>query len=139
MDRLINDDARIQEWMHARSRLPIQKEFRGIAREVNGNIVAAFGYDCFQDWGCQLHAVADPRGFNKTLLRIGFQVPYVQWGYDCLLGMIAASNVKSLKFAAHLGFTEVARVMNDSSTDGLVFWKMRRQDCRWLAPAERTK
>lgn len=123
--------------MHARSGLPIQKEFHGVAREVDGQIVAAWGYDSFQDWSCQLHACTDvPSGFNRTLLRAGFAVPFHQWGYRCVIGIIQHGNAKSLKFAEHLGFKEFGTVPDAHPSGALHFLVLRKEDCRWLEPAE---
>jgi hypothetical protein len=136
MDRLINTDDRIQQWMHIRSGMPIQKEFRGIAREVDGVIIAAFGYDSFQGLSCQLHAVTDsPTGFNRVLLRTGFEVPFIQWQYQKLIGIIQAGNAKSLNFAKRLGFEEFAVLKDAHPSGALHFFALDRKDCRWI-PAE---
>ena len=119
--------------MHDRSGLPIQREFHGLAREIDGEIVAAFGYDSFQDWSCQLHACTDlPSGFNRTLLRAAFDVPYNQWGYRCLIGIIQHGNSKSLKFARKLGFKEFGLLSDAHPSGGLHVLVQRREDCRWL-------
>ena len=123
---LINDGPRIQQWMHDRSKLPIQKEFHGIAQETNGKIIAAFGYDSFQPEACQLHVCADPAGISKALLWRAFQVPFVQWNYRTLLGIIQQDNAKSLRIAKRLGFVHFG------TAGGLQFFKMDREDCRWL-------
>lgn len=130
-DKLINDAPRIQQWMHQRSRLPIQQEFRGVAREVDGKIVAAFGYDSFQDTLCQLHLCVDsPTAISRKLLRTAFWVPFVQWNYSSLLAIIRTDNAKSLNMAARLGFEEFA-VLPGS----LHFSVMHRDKCRWIYPA----
>lgn len=126
VDRLIGDSPRIQQWMNARSGLPIMRDFHGIAREVGGSIVAAFGYDSFQPRACQLHLCADPTGISKTLLLKGFQVPFEQWNYQTLLGIIQDTNEKSLRIARRLGFTKFG------TAGGLEFFKLDRGDCRWL-------
>jgi len=121
--------------MHARSGLPIQQEFHGVAREVNGQIVAAFGYDSFQPAGCALHLCIDsPTGLNRALLGAAFSVPFKQWGYKYLAAIIQTSNAKSLTIAARLGFNRVGEIPGE-----LWFGVMYRDDCRWLKPAERVR
>lgn len=115
--------------MHERSGLPIQRDFHGIAREVDGEIVSAFGYDSFQDGGCALHACTD-RPYTKTLLRLAFKIPFEQWSYRYLVGVISAKNLKSLRLADKLGFREVGRLPGE-----LHFFALQKEDCRWL-PAE---
>lgn len=107
------------------------REFHGIGREVNGEIVAAFGYDSFQPRACQFHVCADPTGISKTLLMKAFQVPFNQWGYFTLIGIVQQTNEKSLRIAHRLGFTSFGLA------GGLEFFKMDREDCRWLGPANK--
>lgn len=127
-DRLITDAVRIQYWMHGLSKLPIMQDFYGVAREVDGEIVAAFGYDHFQNQTCALHAcVSTPTALSRALLTMAFRVPFNQWKYSCLVSMINADNAKSLTFARKLGFEEVAAI------PGVMhFGVMYRDKCRWL-------
>lgn len=114
--------------MHERSGLPIQRDFHGVAREVDGEIVSAFGYDSFQDEGCALHVCTD-RPLTKTLVRWAFRIPFDQWGYSFLAGIVGAKNLKSLRIADKLGFREVGQIPGQ-----LHFFAMQKQDCRWLTP-----
>jgi L-amino acid N-acyltransferase YncA len=129
-DRLIVDGSRIQEFLHARSRLPLQAEFRGVAREVNGTIVSAFGYDSFQDESCALHTCTDVP-YTRDLLYKAFEIPFQQWNYRRLYAIIQNKNAKSLKLGRHLGFTEVG------VTADLWFGVLEQKDCRWVAPTKR--
>jgi hypothetical protein len=131
-DHLISDSLRIQKWMRERSGLHAQANFHGVARQVRGEIVAAFGYDSFQDKGCQLHVCVDkPWGINRTLITAAFVVPFDQWKYDYLIGIIPATNHKSVWIAGRLGFTQCGE------TRELWFGEMRKENCRWLKLAER--
>lgn len=133
VDRLIGDAPRIQDWMHARSGLPIMRDFHGLAREVRGSIVAAFGYDSFQPGGCQLHLCVDTQdGLNRTLLAKAFQVPFIQWNYSYLLAIIQEQNTKSLNMATRLGFKKFGEVPGH-----LRFGVMYKDDCRWLKLGQR--
>lgn len=136
VDRLINDGPLIQSWMHARSGLPIMRDFHGIARQkADGTIVAAFGYDSFQPGGCQLHLCADTQdGLNRALLQKAFETPFIQWNYSYLLAIIQVDNVKSLNMATRLGFKKFGEVPGH-----LRFGVMYKDDCRWLKLPERTK
>lgn len=131
MDRIVADSPRIQQWMHARSGLPLQKEFHGVAREVDGELVSAFGFDSFQPAGAAFHACTD-RPFTKTLLRWAFKIPFEQWNFRYLIGVVSANNLNSLRLADKLGFREVGRLPGE-----LHFFALQKQDCRWLRPAEK--
>lgn len=132
MDRLIADGSRIQEFLHARSRLPLQRDFHGIAREVDGEIVSAFGFDSFQDESCALHTATD-RPYTRALVRGAFWIAFRQWGYKRLYAIIQTKNVKSVKLAKQLGFTRVGE------TADLWFGVLEQEDCRWLAPPKRQR
>lgn len=120
--------------MHARSGLPLQQEFRGIARiDAAGEIVSAFGYDSFQPYGCQLHLCTEAP-LTRDLLRTAFMVPFIQWNYSFLLAIIQEQNRRSLNMAARLGFTEIAAVPGH-----LRIATMYKADCRWIYLAERAK
>lgn len=119
--------------MHERSGLPIARDFHGIARERNGRIIAAFGYDYFQPTSCSLHVCVDtPDAINRSLLSKGFEVPFIQWGFTSLFCVIQMTNKKSLNIAARLGFEEVGVI-----PDALWFGVLWRDKCRWLKLAER--
>jgi hypothetical protein len=127
-DRLIADGPRIQQWMHDRSGLPLQRDFHGIAREQSGVITAAFGYDTFQPSGCALHLCLDsPTAINRALLLRGFGTPFNQWNFTYLACIIQASNHKSLNMATRLGFEECGAIPGH-----LWYGVMYRQNCRWL-------
>jgi RimJ/RimL family protein N-acetyltransferase len=128
VDRLITDGPRIQAWLHQQSGLPLKGDFHGVARELEGEIVSAFGYDNFTDSGCALH-VSTIRPLTRTLVQWAFRIPFEQWGFRFLMGCVSAKNLKSLNLATKLGFTEVGRI------DGEVhFFSLKKQDCRWLTP-----
>lgn len=111
--------------------------FHGIAREVRGEIVAAFGYDHFQDLSCCFHVATDyPWAINRELLYKGFWVPFEQWGYRELLGIIQGDNMASRNLATRLGFQEFAS-RPEAHPAGLHFYAMKKQDCRWLALPKR--
>jgi L-amino acid N-acyltransferase YncA len=132
VDRLIADAPRIQEWMHERSGLPIARDFYGIARERNGRLVAAFGYDYFQPTSCSLHLCVDsPTALNKALLSKAFEVPFIQWGYKSLFCVIQESNVKSLSMARRLGFVEIGSI-----PEALWFGVLYRENSKWLRLAQ---
>ena len=132
-DRLIADGPRIQSWMHDRSGLPIQRDFHGVARERNGELIAAFGYDSFQPHGCQLHLCVDsPTALNRALLFRAFAIPFIQWNFKFLCAIIQEQNTASLNMAKRLGFSGVGLIPGH-----LRFFAMYKPDCRWIYLAER--
>jgi hypothetical protein len=113
--------------MHERSGLPILKDFHGIAREADGKIVAAFGYDSFQKTGCAMHLCIDEgHPLDRELLAKAFKVPFIQWNYQHLFAIIQKDNAKSLNMAVRLGY------IRTGETPDLWMGVMLRDDCRWL-------
>lgn len=134
-DRLICESAReIHRWIADRSGLVWVEDFVGIARVVDGKIVAAFGYDHHQDSSCCLHTACEPGGYNRALLRYAFLVPFRQWGYKCLISIAQNGNVRSNNVAARLGFQEFAILPQAHPSGGLRFGVMSSEQCRWLEP-----
>lgn len=135
-DELVNGPSReIHHWISERSGLVWVEDFLGIARVVDGNIVAAFGYDHHQDSSCCLHTASDTQfGYNRTLLRYAFQVPFVQWNYKCLIGIAQVGNLRSNNVATRLGFEEFAILPDAHPSGGLRFSVMSKDSCRWLKP-----
>lgn len=122
----------IYRWLAERSGLVRVEDFLGIARRVDGRIVAAFGYDHHQDSSCMFHVAAEPGGIDREMLRRGFWVPFVQWGYSCLIGVIQSKNSKSLEIAARLGFTQRLVLPGAHPSGALHWWVMYRNECPWL-------
>jgi RimJ/RimL family protein N-acetyltransferase len=133
-DQLINDWKRIQDWISSRSGLHKVEHFLGIAREVDGEIVAAFGFDWHQDSSCMMHAAALAGGITRHLLHKAFAAPFEQWGYECVMAVIQSSNMKSRALAKRLGFAEFATVPGAHPSGALHFFVMYKKDCRWLKP-----
>lgn len=112
--------------------LPMQRNFVGVAREVNGRIVAAFGYDNFQERGCQMHvSVTGPASLNRELLRAAFDIPFNQWNYSYCAAIIPADNAKSISLAKRFGFDELATI-----PDELWYGVLYPQNSPWLPRKE---
>jgi len=132
VDKLIVNDPRTQAWMHARSGLPRQFDFHSIAREVDGEIVSAFGFDSFQEKSCALHTATE-RPYTRALLQEVFWTMFCQWGYERCYAIIQTSNAKSLNLGRRLGFKAVGE------TPDLWFGVLIKKDCKWVAPLEKQR
>lgn len=126
---LIADGPRIQQWMHERSKLPLQLRFHGIAQTAaDGRLTAAFGFDSFQEHGCALHlCVENGAGISRGLLQAAFRTAFRQWGYRYLACIISADNYKSLNMARKLGFQGAGVIPGE-----LWFGVLYPRDCKWL-------
>lgn len=95
----------------------------------------------------QLHMAVDAPCVWRALLGPALRYPFLQAQKRICLGVIPASNPRSLRFAQHVGFRETYRIADgwDEGCD-LVFLELRREECRYLelpsagvAPARRAK
>lgn len=122
----------IHGWISQRSGLVWVEDFCGIAeKNKDGQIVAAVGYDHHQFCSAMFHIATD-RPLSRTLLWRAFQVPFEQWSYEVLFGVVQHGNEKSRNIAEHLGFTAFHQSRGAHPSGALVFYEMRREDCKWL-------
>lgn len=131
-ERLIVGKEEVHAWIHSRSGLVWVADFHGIAREVDGKIVAAVGFDHHQGTSCSFHIAADPRGLSRQLLFHAFATPFLQWEYKVLLGIVQAGNEASNHIATRLGFYKWATLPDAHPSGALEFYRMTKQECPWL-------
>jgi RimJ/RimL family protein N-acetyltransferase len=112
--------------------MELADDFVGIGREIGGKLVAAFGYNYHRpDW-CFMHICLEPQGLNRRVLRMAFDVPFRQWGYEYVIALIEESNKRCLKLAASFGFKEFDIIPRVSRYAPARFFIMHKSDCKWL-------
>lgn len=139
-DRLIvsNTDRRGWEFLHARSGLYWQDSFQSICREIDGQIVGAFGYTDYTGTSVQMHvAGATDTWLNRKLLWQAFAYPFLQLDCKVAIGVIAEGNDPARQLAKKLGFGQFAIIPDAHPDGGLVITVMKRGDCRWLELSQR--
>lgn len=81
----------------------------------------------------QMHMAVDSPVVWRSLLRPGLEYPFLQAGKRICVGVIPASNRRSVRFAKHVGFVETHRIFNGwADGEDLVFLELRREHCRFL-------
>lgn len=129
----------IHGWISQRSGLVWVEDFCGIAeKDKDGQIIAAVGYDHHQGSSCMFHIAAD-KPLSRQLLWRAFEVPFRQWGYNVLIGIIQAGNGKSLNIARRLGFKHLLPLPGAHPSGSLEFFEMRPDHCKWLTINEKNK
>lgn len=122
-------------WYTARTKCKLTPGARGIkAVDIHGKIWGMVVYDCFTRNGAQVHVALDSPWAARCLLRMAFTYPFVECGFQVLMGLVPALHRKSLVLAKALGFRETHRVC-DGWAPGvdLVLLEMRRDECRYLS------
>lgn len=132
-DRLVNDEqADLFGWLEPRIQLLRTPDFRAVGRIVDGKIVGAFAFNNHNGASCQMHVAGEGRWLNRALLWKAFQVPFVEWRYNVLIGPISSANQVSQRLATGLGFSLHATIQ-DAHVDGaLQLYVLRKEACKWL-------
>lgn len=125
------DHHRVGDWMRAMGSACYRDGATCIGLERKGRIVAATMYDYFNGASVFAHiAIQGP--ITRQWLWYIFYYPFVQMGANIIFGMVPEGNLKSAAFAKRLGFT-LAHAVADADPSGmLLFFTMRRDECRFL-------
>jgi hypothetical protein len=122
-------------WFQSRTKTILCEDMMGmVAYNEEGTMVAACVADSFGPDNCNVHMAID----SPMVLRRGFLSGLADWLFiqnnrKRVFGLVPSNNSKALKFNAHIGFQEVARVPN-AVAEGVdyVVLSMGRDDCRWF-------
>lgn len=101
-----------------------------------GRLRGCVAYDEPTADSCRVHQAGTPISV-RALLPLALTFPFEVLGVAKLVGTVASTNVRALRFNTHLGFREVAREA-DGFGDGVakVHMELRREDCRFLRRKE---
>ena len=109
------------------------------AQHRRGSLVMGVSLDGFLGKTAQIN-VAMAEGFHfvpKAMLREVFYYAFVTAQREVLLGVLNSKNTKAMRFDAHLGFREVARLPGVHENGGdFVLLAMTRGECRYLDLSE---
>lgn len=121
-------------WIMERTHVAPTQNFRAIKAIDNAGVIRGMiGYDCWTPNSVEAHMAVDTPIAWRCLAVPTFEYPFVQMGRRIMLGIIPASNAKSLKMAQRLGLQETYRI-KDGFENGVdvIIHEIRRDDCRWL-------
>jgi hypothetical protein len=123
----------LYDWINDRIGLAFSTDFRAFGRVVDGKIVGVVAYTGHTGKACQMHMAGDhPRWITPTFLRTAFHMPFVEWGYEVVFGMVPSGNEVALKMDLKLGFKLLHTVPNAHPDGALHLLMMNKADCRWL-------
>lgn len=107
--------------------------FRAIVQDVGGRVVGLVGFDGWTPAAVWMHVATEAPGACRGLLRESFRYAFEQAGRSLALGMVRASNLRSLRLVGRLGFRESGRIRGGWDVgEDVVLLEMRREDCRWI-------
>jgi hypothetical protein len=131
-----NQKDRVGTWVANRiNREASWGDFQALGLEENGELIAGMIVEGYvKDARCMVHLAGEGRRWlNREFLHAGFSYMFDQMGCKVVLGLVDADNEAALRFDAHVGFTEVARIKDGAGDCDLVVFEMRREDCKWLS------
>lgn len=73
-----------------------------------------------------------PNWCNRNLIWLTFVYAFQQMRCRVLIGRLASTNAKAIRFDLHVGFKETARIKDAVLNGDLVILTMYKEDCQWL-------
>lgn len=114
----------------------VGEHFRGIkAINALGKTTAIAGFDHWTPSSCQIHIwIGNPMALRgHRFVQETFKYPFQQCGKQLVIGVTPSNLAAAIKFNAHVGMQEVARIKDawDIGVD-MIITEMRPGTCRWL-------
>lgn len=121
-------------WLQRRTGCALTSDFNAIrATNALGHVLGMVGFCDWTENSVQAHMAVDAPVVWRELLPAAFRYAFEERGRGILLGVIPSHNLRSIRFAKHVGLVETFRIKDGwSSGDDLVLLEMRRENCRWL-------
>lgn len=133
--KIVFGPARVLAFINTLRPLEYTQGMQGIGLERDGELVAGIIYEGYNENSIWAHIAAEPgsKWLNKEYLRFCTSYAFHYCRVNMILGTVEASNLQALRFAAHLGFKEEARVRQAAADGGdILILKMRLEDCRYM-------
>lgn len=112
------------------------EDAKGIACELNGEILCVCMMDTWLENSVQMHIVIEnPICLkNYALLVEAFNYVFNTSDRGVALAVVASDNKKSLRFVTRIGFNEIATI-KDGHKVGVdtILFEMRKENCMWIS------
>lgn len=121
-------------WLASRAGLYVHPGLKAIeAVDDSGRIHGMVGYDGWTKNACCAHIALDNPGALRHLLKPGFGIPFIEFGFGVLLVQVVSTNTRSLKLVPKLGFRFAYRVRDGWAPGADMIWfEMRKEECRFI-------
>lgn len=133
---IIGEDKLVGDWVAQRigNQVP-WNAFTTIGTGRDGYIVGGAVIDNYiVNARCSVHCAGDGINWcNREFLHAVFDYIFRQLKCNVIVNMVDSTNIASLRFTAHVGFTEIYRLKGGGKNgcDGVIF-EMQKKDCRWI-------
>ena len=116
-------------------------DYEAIGIERNGELIAGAVIDNYIPGArCSVHcAGTGKKWLTREFLFVVFDYVFRQLKCSAVMNIVDGTNVDSLRFTAHLGFSEVYRIKGGgkNGSDGVIF-EMQKSSCRWINLKEKS-
>lgn len=104
---------------------------QAIGLEKNGEIIAGVIFERYNGQSMWMHVAIEGR-LTPSYLKAVFKYAFIDCDVEKLIGTVASTNVKAIKFDENLGFTEECRI-RDATPDGdIILYTMSKEQCRFI-------
>lgn len=129
-------DHLIGPWMEERTQGTHSRErgpFISLIDDQRGILAACQFTDC-NGASIVLHCVGDGKNWlNREYLWFVFFYPFEQLGVKKIICPVESSNLQSIRFIEHIGFTLEATLKDASPKGDLLLYTLSRENCKWLS------
>jgi RimJ/RimL family protein N-acetyltransferase len=139
MRKLILDDKlRVNEWIWHRvgRETPFHppSKYQAVGVEKDGELIGGVVFSDFTTGvRCTMHCAGlGKKWLTKELLSVCFDYAFNIAKLKVIVNIVKASNIESVEFTKHVGFTEACRIKDGASDGDLVILVLHRDNCRWI-------
>ena len=132
---VVGQNKRVSDWVSSKiGTAEWSGNYSAIGAEMDGKLVGGMVVDGWvQGVRCTLHMAGEgPVWITRSILREVFTYVFYQLDCKVAIGWVSSGNAKSMRLTQHLGFKEVGRIADGCSDGDLVYFAMRKTECRWI-------
>ena len=104
---------------------------QAIGLEKEGQIIAGVIFERYNGHSMWVHVAIEGR-LTPDFIRAIFRYAFVDCDVEKVIGTVASTNVKAIKFDESLGFTEEGRIRNAMPDGDIIIYTMSKSNCRFL-------
>lgn len=107
---------------------------QGLGVEKDGRIVGGAVIDSYvKDVRCALHCAGEgKRWLSREFLFVVFDYVFRQLNCKVIINTVNSTNVDSLRFTKHIGFSPLPTIKDGGVGGDLVIFTLHKDECRWL-------
>jgi len=106
----------------------------GSVSDLDNRLRGVVGYDNYNGASVVMHMAGDPGWIDKSMLHAAFDYPFNRLGCNQALAFVPCGNDVALDIDKRLGFEVVAELDGAHPDGSLLVLRLRREDCKWIAP-----